>query len=317
MSGATPFLFHRPALASSYAEALQGGSPFDYRSGLFLAAPRRTGKSTFLRDDLVPEFQRRGLVAVYVDLWSDRQRDPASLIADAIKSALRDSDNWAVKALKTTGLTKVGLGPFASFDIDKIGTAQGATLTDALRAIAQKSGTHVALIIDEAQHALSSEAGANAMFALKAARDAMNQGASKTNLALVFTGSHRDKLSNLMLRRDQPFFGASFLDFPLLGRDFTDAYTAWLNERLAKDNHFDAADVHAAFQTLGHRPELLLNVLKDHAFGIEKSAGLKSTLADTAKALRERLWEDYDRDLSQLNPLQRAVLHHLINSTES
>ena len=74
MSGSLPFTFHRPALAGQLADALLGKSPFDYRSGLFLAAPRRTGKSTFLRLDLVPELERRGLATLYADLWSDRQR---------------------------------------------------------------------------------------------------------------------------------------------------------------------------------------------------------------------------------------------------
>ena len=314
MPGPPPFSFRRRDLATGIADALLGQTPFDYGSGLFLSAPRRTGKSTFLREDLVPELERRGLVTLYVDLWSDRQRDPASLIADVIRTALRAYDNAAVKAVKAAGLSKVGIGPFASFDIDRIGTPQGATLTDALRALAQKSAKPVALVVDEAQHALATDAGVNAMFALKAARDAMNQGGDGHHLTLVFTGSHRDKLSNLMLRRDQPFYGASFMDFPLLGRDYSNAYTKWLNERLADDNGFEADDVFAAFKILGCRPEMLQNALRDFALGDTKSAGLKRTLADGAKTLRERLWEDYDRDFSQLTALQKVVLRYLIAS---
>ena len=308
MSAAQPFTFHRPALASQLADALLGRSPFGYGSGLFLAAPRRTGKSTFLRQDLVPELERRGLATLYVDLWSDRQRDPASLIADVVKSALRASDNRAVKVLKASGLSKIGLGPFASFDIDKLGTPQGATLADALAALARKTGKPVALVIDEAQHALASDAGVQAMFALKAARDAMNQTQGEPNLTLVFTGSHRDKLSNLMLRRDQPFFGAGFLDFPLLGRDYCDAYCAWLNERLAPGNRFEPDDVFEAFAILGCRPELLQNVLRDEALGMDLASGLKQRLAGGAKHLRERLWEDFDREFAQLTDVQKAAL---------
>ena len=314
MPGPPPFSFRRRDLATGIADALLGQTPFDYGSGLFLSAPRRTGKSTFLREDLVPELERRGLVTLYVDLWSDRQRDPASLIADVIKTALRTYDNAAVKAVKAAGLSKIGIGPFASFDIDRIGTPQGATLTDALRALAHKSAKPVAVVIDEAQHALATGAGVSAMFALKAARDAMNHGGTGHSLTLVFTGSHRDKLSNLMQRRDQPFYGASFMDFPLLGRDYSNAYTKWLNERLANDNSFEPDDVFAAFKILGCRPEMLQNALRDFALGGTKSAGLKRTLADGAKTLRERLWEDYDRDFSQLTALQKVVLHYLIAS---
>lgn len=91
----------------------------------------------------------------------------------------------------------------------------------------------MAFIIDEAQHALETEAGLDAMFALKAARDAMNQPATGARLYLVFTGSHRDKLAALVLDHKAPFYGATVTDFPRLGRDYTDALVARVNPRLA------------------------------------------------------------------------------------
>ena len=54
MSKNSGFVFRRPDLASSIADGLVGAGIQDFTSGLFLAAPRRTGKSTFLREDLVP-----------------------------------------------------------------------------------------------------------------------------------------------------------------------------------------------------------------------------------------------------------------------
>ena len=69
--------FPRRALAAELARALQGNQIFtDAHNGLFLAAPRRTGKSTFLKEDLKPELERLGMVVVYVDLWADQRRDP-------------------------------------------------------------------------------------------------------------------------------------------------------------------------------------------------------------------------------------------------
>ncbi len=49
------FTYRRLALAASYVDAVAGVGAFGRVSGLFLAAPRRTGKSTFLRIDMVPE----------------------------------------------------------------------------------------------------------------------------------------------------------------------------------------------------------------------------------------------------------------------
>ena len=311
---AAPFLFRRAEVARHLVDALTGALPFNYRSGLFLAAPRRTGKSTFLRNDLIPELTARTIISVYVDLWMNKQADPGQLIADAIKAALRDTESLPRRAARSAGLRKIGLGSFVSFDVDRIGAPDGATLTDALTALRKRTGHPVALIVDEAQHALTTEAGVNAMFSLKAARDALNQGTGdgETSLLLVFTGSHRDKLANLVLRRDQPFFGAEILDFPLLGREFTNAYAEWLNERLAEDNRFDADDVLDAFERLGRRPEMLQSVLREIALGEGKAPSLKRALATGATALRERLWEDYDRDHDAMSALQKAVLTRLM-----
>jgi hypothetical protein len=73
-------------------------------------------------------------------------------------------------------------------------------------------------VVDEAQHAVTTDNGINAMHALKAARDALTMGEAGRRLALVFTGSHRDKLGALVRNRTEPFFGAQIRDLPLLGR---------------------------------------------------------------------------------------------------
>ena len=65
-----------------------------------LPAPRRTGKSTFLQADLVPELEKRGVVVVYVDLWSDQKRDPGSLIAEVVGRALIKHLGPVAKAAK-------------------------------------------------------------------------------------------------------------------------------------------------------------------------------------------------------------------------
>lgn len=82
-------VFHRPELARKLARqilAVNIGSA--HGSGVFLAAPRRTGKSTFLREDLRPEFEAAGAIVVYADLWANPTADPGSVIVSAIRAAL-------------------------------------------------------------------------------------------------------------------------------------------------------------------------------------------------------------------------------------
>jgi hypothetical protein len=170
----------------------------------------------------------------------------------------------------------------------------------------------VVFIIDEAQQALTSSAGRDAMFALKAARDAMNQRREGARLYLLFTGSHRDKLAALVLTTRQPFYGARVQDFPKLGRRFVESYLRIVNPLLAIDNQLDPDDVLRAFELLGHRPEKLQEVIRDHALGQGGSAGLRATVTERADLLRARVWQQHEADYGQLSLLQRAVLHRLI-----
>jgi hypothetical protein len=307
------FIFKRPALARSLADILTGDAPFGAEPTLCLAAPRRTGKSTFLRHDLAPELENRNTEVVYVDLWSDRAADPGRLIAEAIKASLRKLDGLPLRAARAVGLSRVGAAA-TQIDIDKIGQPQGPTISDALNTLIDRTSKRVALMIDEAQQVIAGDAGMDAMFAVKSARDVINTRTDfddgGPNCMVVLTGSHRDKLSRLVLGRDQPFYGAGVQNFPLLDRDYADAYTAWLNQRLADGNRFDPADVFAAFDAVGRRPEILTQILKDIA--LDDGAGeLRTALQNGARALRERLWREHEAIWTSLTPLQQAVIERL------
>lgn len=300
------FYVPRADLAQSILSRTNPDPIFGDQSGLFLAAPRRTGKSTFLRRDLVPLLNENGMTTIYVDLWADRDADPAQLIADAIATELEALAGRLGKAAKllpksiAVGGVKVELP-----------SAQGgrtATLTDALIAIGDRTGKHVALIVDEAQHALDSDAGLDAIFALKAARDAMNQRADGVRLILIFTGSHRDKLAGFVAGHKDPFYGAEVSDFPKLGRSYTDAVVAAFNSRLAADNQLDPDDVETAFALVGHQPEILKRLLRDTALGETGSGGLRRTITERAGALRALRWEQLRSDYGALTRTQRAVL---------
>ncbi|PKO89501.1 MAG: ATPase [Betaproteobacteria bacterium HGW-Betaproteobacteria-10] len=252
--------YPRTALAEELVAALNGNTVFsDAPNGLFLAAPRRTGKSTFLQQDLKPALEAKGGVVVYVDLWSDQRRDPGSLVAEAIGRALQPHLGLVAKAAKASGLESVNVGGL-KIDTRKIGQIDGATLPDALRALHEAARAPVALIIDEAQHALTSEAGETAMAALKSARDQLNRPGT-INLMLVMSGSDRDKLLRLVNTNGAPFYGSQIQRMPELGVDFI-AHLALLIERQRPDLKPVATDtLFAAFQGFGHRPQFFMEAL--------------------------------------------------------
>lgn len=302
-------IFHRKALAEALVRDLAGESFADYSSGMFLAAPRRTGKSTFLRSDLAPECEARGWLPVYVDLWENREVDPAELIAGAIGQALSEFDSVARKTAKKAGVEKINLLRTLSWDFSKPQLPAGTTLAKALDVLHQVCGKLVVLIVDEAQHALNSESGVNTMFALKAARDHLNRGDSSPDaLRLVFTGSSRDKLANLVLKSKQPFYGAHITPFPLLGRDFVEFVTGVWNARLADTNQFSADDMEYAFGLVGRRPEMLNALLTEVSVGLGEASNLGDLLRTGALNHQAGVWSDYESAYNDLSPLQQAVL---------
>ncbi|MEO5795999.1 MAG: hypothetical protein ABIP34_14145, partial [Rhodoferax sp.] len=290
---AEPFTYRRTALAASYCDALEGRGILDATSGLFLAAPRRTGKSTFLREDMVPEMRARGWQTLYVDLWSDRSRDPAELIIAVVRDTLAQLDGPVLKAAKSVGLDKLNVLGALSLDLSKIGQPGGATLSDALERLHTKSGKPLVLLVDEAQHALSTEAGTRAMFALKAARDRLNQGRAIRGLHLVMTGSNRDKLTHLVLRRSEPFYGAGVTRFPLLDRGFVEAYAEWLKPQFADGKSFSADTLERAFTLVGRRPEMLKRVVGEAVADWGGAQALDALIERNAQEIQHRAWQEF------------------------
>ena len=84
-------IFHRTELAHPMARQLLKPGVLDegLRSGLFISGLRRTGKTTFRQSDLVPALEAAGAIVIYVDLWSNTQANPASLVHAAIRRAPR------------------------------------------------------------------------------------------------------------------------------------------------------------------------------------------------------------------------------------
>jgi len=307
MSASRP-MFNRSTLAQQLARDLAGESFVDYSSGLFLAAPRRTGKSTFLSNDFIPECEARGWLAVYVDLWANREVDPAELVSGAIGAALGAFESGLSKVAKKAGVDKINLLRTLSWDFTKPRLPAGTTLARALEVLHEVSGQMLVLIIDEAQHALNSDSGLNAMFALKAARDQLNRGNRPDGLRLVFTGSSRDKLANLVLKSKQPFYGATITPFPLLGHDFVEFVTGVWNRRLAASNQFKVDDLAYAFQLAGRRPEMLNKLLTEVSVGLGEASNLGELLRTGALNHQAGVWSDYESAYNDLSPLQQAVL---------
>ncbi len=303
--------FKRTHLAQAYCDSLEGSGIANARSGLFLTGPRRVGKSTFLIEDLIPEAESRGWLTVYVDLWSNKQIDPAVLITEAIKTSIADQKGRLGKLVDQVKLQKINLLKTFEFDFSGPGLPENITLADALAYLIKLAAKPVLLMIDEAQHALSSQGGINAMFAIKSARDQINSISRSPDLMLTLTGSNRDKLAQLVLKKDQPFFGAELIALPLLGRDYTDFFTASINQALAVTNQFSEDSVWDAFRLTGHRPEILRQLVGRVAMNHEAQS-FSDLLKQDAYLWHGQVWEEFETDFNNLSALQKIILKNLV-----
>ena len=289
-------LFKRTELANEVADKILFTSPTSASSsGLFLAAPRRTGKSTFLREDLRPQLEAKGALVLYVDLWENRQTDPGDAIVNAIRTELAKHDGVIKRLVKSTGLDKISIAG-TSFTLDRLGLAQGISLSAALSALSDDVQTPIVLVIDEAQHAITTEGGTNALFALKAARDELNSTRHK-GLRVVATGSNQDKLAMLRNSKEQAFFGAPLVRFPSLGRD----YVKWFCAHADLGASIDPEVVFDLFSKASFRPEILgaaADTLR-FAFGVEK------------KDIASRFYEEVQLEIDSTNKEAMRVIHSL------
>lgn len=300
-------VFHRPAEAHRLAKLiLHTSGASSAASGVFLAAPRRTGKTTFLRADLAPAVEQAGALVLYVDLWADRQADPGDVIVAAIRNELARHDALLAKLSKSVGL-KGGKIAGLEFSLEHVGLGKDVSLVQALAALSDEAKAPIVLMIDEAQHASTTAHGNDALFSLKAARDELNS--QHHGLRVVCTGSNRDKLSLLRVNKDQAFFGAPLVDFPPLGKPFIDWFCA---EACDLPAPLDPEQVWPLFQIAGNRPEILGAAVDQMRFDFALCA--EDVPRRFESAVREQIDQANNellRIFHSLTPLQSAVLRVL------
>ncbi|SDP38231.1 hypothetical protein SAMN04488595_10826 [Ralstonia sp. 25mfcol4.1] len=314
------YVFKRPELARQMARQLLHPSVLDegLRSGLFLSGLRRIGKTTFLVNDLIPALEDLGAIVIYVDLWSDTQRSPATLIRDAIREKLSELESLpaaAVRKLRRLAGADIGaLGFKFGFKLDTLGEPGGATLAQALKEVVDQGRTDVVLIVDEVQHAITSEEGNQMLLALKAARDAINPRPNTLgHFLFVGTGSHRALVGELTARRNQAFTGATSVAYPVLDKE----YVAYLLERLSAEGFTAQPSLDVAvkaFQTLGNRPEEMIKALRQLHFHLPPGSDPDEHLPVIANTLRSTAADIELMKLEQLGGLATAIFDRIASA---
>lgn len=310
-------IFHRTALAEQMAQQLLHPGVLDegLRSGLFISGVRRTGKTTFLQADLVPALEAAGALVIYVDLWSNTQANPAALVHAAIRRSLQELQSPAgalTERLKKLRNAEIAVAGFKfGFKVESIGAAGGPTLAEAFTQVVDQARSDIVLVVDEVQHAITSDEGNQMLLALKAARDAINpRPGTPGHFIFVGTGSHRALVSELTARRNQAFAGATSIAYPVLDAD----YVAHLLGRLRVEGLTTLPSQEVAtqaFRTLGARPEELLRALRELRSLLPPGGDPNAFLPVIAGALRSAAADVEIMKVEQLGALAMALFERI------
>lgn len=246
--------FNRPKLAAQLAERAMA------RERIALFGPRQTGKTSLLREEVMPFLAKQGTYPIYIECWADKT-DPLGSINYSLQKAL---DNLLVeppgltRKLKTP-VKKIGVaGASLEFGDDPSRRVPGSKYlqVDAiLTRLLEETKKKVVLIFDEFQ---AVAAGSDADAASAAIRAALTQASKR--IGVIFSGSSEVMLLEAFARSKAPLYGfANPEPYPLLGEDFV-AHVARQFKK-ATGREFDQTSANRAFDQLGRQPEPFLNAV--------------------------------------------------------
>jgi len=250
--------FPRPELLQAILRQLLSGA------NVALFAPRRHGKTQFVRNELLPSVHESGWFAARVDLWRNR-KEPAKGLVEGLEAI--------AYAQKKTGLlgTKLNLKsvrtkfhtPGVDIEGEWVPASDAAPVPDAnlenrlanaLNRIAGH-GEHALLALDEFQ-ALAEPGNENFIAAFRTVLQDLED-----RLSVIFTGSSRDGLNRLFQRAKAPLFrSAESVALPNLGDEFVDSRADYLAD--VANLQVDRDALKLLFPRLRYTPQFLNEVVR-------------------------------------------------------
>lgn len=245
--------FPRGTLVEEVLQILTSG----LKQGVTLFAPRRQGKTSFVRHELIPAVRELGWQPLYVDLWR-RRGEPELALVEALEAFLEDRQSGLRRKLRFTQFKAKATAGAAGIEstLEPIGFAPESVLENrldaALTSLASKGVT--LLFLDEVQ----ALAGAKREDFVAALRTVIQK--LQGRLLVFYTGSSRDGLSSMFRQQRAPLFASAMaVQLPDLGEAFLEDRLTFLGERTRAT--VSKHDLEAAFEKLGRTPEFLNEVI--------------------------------------------------------
>ena len=300
-----PWYFSRRALAKQQLDIMR----IVGTQAKTLFADRRTGKTCFLLQDMVPEAASQGLLPIYMDLWEQRS-NALSTTNNALAltlAGLRDEQSRISRFLKTE-VSQLGIfGSTVKFSPEpkvEMPSNPHFQIRWHLERIVSESRRPLLLMMDEFQQVASDADAHDYVASLRSALQQM-----RGRVFVIFSGSSESGLTELFRQTDAPLYNfSSHTPFPLLGPEFVDFLAGKYSE--VSGMEVSRRALWGAFHAVQCQPQALKDVLVHM---------LQSGSSDVAPALEAYLAvtrpeeeREYAEKIDQLSPLDRCVLRVLV-----
>jgi hypothetical protein len=298
--------YQRTDLAQKYVEILNIG----LSNALALFAPRRMGKTEFLRKDLTPAAEAAGYWVIYVSLW-EVKGDPGQALIKEIQAREQSFFRTVVQKVRTGPKLKVGagfMGAEGSLTVGgeedkKISSQDLIELGEVMRHLAEGKRP-VLLLIDEVQ-TLADEARYGALVA--ALRSALDK--YKDQIKVIFTGSSQEGLRQMFNKEKAPLYQFSQqLLFPLMDRPFVKHLLGTYGK--ITGNKLDENRAWQAFEELDRVPLYFRSLLEKMVLTGSQDFDL------SLQEIRENIENagNYPEKWKSFSPMDKAVLLQIVES---
>lgn len=247
--------FPRHALAESILQGFEN----NLQTATTIFAPRRKGKTTFVRNDLIPMAKDKGFLVATADLWLDKDH-PERVIARALQEAIHGTGFVRRNLLRFTRpgqvISSVNAGAGTegvTLGLDLADDA-GLLLPELFERFSTLGKGKALLIIDEVQHLATRKDFETFTATLRT----LLQGAQGLVYA-VFTGSSQHGLARMFRRSKAPFYQyGSEVSFPDLGMEFAQHLAGMFLK--ATGRQWDAAEAFSLYVRRGMMPKHLREI---------------------------------------------------------
>lgn len=266
-------------------------------------APRRKGKTEFLKHDLIPAAEEKAWKTVYYSFMEGEDADKAAGFIGCLQAALGGAGLLSRLGARLKGSLPGIAEAEVSFGAAKEGTAR-PSISQLIGQLAAQGPT--LLLLDEVQELAGREENKVLIAGLRTGLDL-----HKDKVKVVFTGSSRENLRRMFASSTAPFFhfGAN-LPFPDLERDFV-VHIARVYQ-LATGRMLAEEALWQAFLQFGRTPAYLREAVEQ--FVLNPLQPFAEVVAEKLAALPDE--HQFDDVWASLTPLERGILRCLAEAPQ-